>query len=144
MCGKPPRENEGGWIPGIPSCRRFEIAKRAERLERRHPNDTALKIPLGFLDTRLHPEATIPEIENTCDEGEWLEIAMDHAVVMGMLECLADGDADLSHLAPVEPLADVQLVFEAGAVDQLHRIKQHAVLFSVAKQANDVFVTEFL
>lgn len=74
----------------IPPCRGFEIAERAERRERRHPNDTALEIPLGFLDTRLHPEATIPEIENTCDEGEWLEIAMDmfapspgHAQIVG-------------------------------------------------------------
>lgn len=71
MCGKPPRENEGGWISGIPSCRRFEIAERAERFERRHPNDTALEIPLSFLDTGLDAETTILEIENTCDEGEW-------------------------------------------------------------------------
>ena len=90
MCGKPPREYERGWIVRIPPCRGFEIAERAECLEGRLTYDTALEIPLGFLDTRLDPEAAIPEIENTCDEGEWLEIAMDmfapspgHAQVVG-------------------------------------------------------------
>lgn len=90
MCGKSPRKYESGWIVRIPSCRRFEITERAERFERRHPNDTALEIPLGFLDARFDPKSTIPEIENTCDESEWPEIAMNmftpcpgHAEVVG-------------------------------------------------------------
>lgn len=90
MCGKPPGEYERGWIVRIPPCRGFEIAERAECLEGRLPYDTTLEIPLGFLDSRFDPEATIPEIENPSDKGEWPEIRMNifapcpgHAHVVG-------------------------------------------------------------
>ena len=76
MCGKTPRENEGGWIVCIPPCRGFEIAERAECLEGRLTYDTALEIPLCFFNTGLDAEAAVAQIEHPCDERERPEIAM--------------------------------------------------------------------
>ena len=71
-----------------------------------------------------------------------LDVAMDDAVVVGVLERAAELDGDVGDLAPVEAPAGLELVFEAAAVDQLHRIEEDAVLLAVAVEPDDAFVAE--
>ena len=73
-----------------------------------------------------------------------LEIAMDHAVVVGMLERLGEHDAEMGRLAPVEPAAGLQLVLEIRPLDQLHHVIEMPLLLAKAIQANDVGVLELL
>ena len=60
------------------------------------------------------------------------------------LSARAELDGDVGDFAPVEASAGLELVFEAAAADQLHRIEEDAVLLAVAVEADDAFVAERL
>ena len=51
-------------------------------------------------------------------------------------------NCDVRHFAPIEPPARLELVLQADAFDQLHRIEQHAVLLAVAVQPHDAVVPQ--
>ncbi|MGR3394334.1 hypothetical protein [Pseudooceanicola nanhaiensis] len=76
MRREPLREYEGGWIVRIPSRRSLEIAEQSESFQSGFTYDTALEIPLCFFDPGLDAEAAVAEIEDSCDECERPEIAM--------------------------------------------------------------------
>ena len=46
--------------------------------------------------------------------------------------------------APIEAAAGLQFVFEIRAVDQLHRIEDHAVLLAEAVEPNDIRMLQLL
>jgi hypothetical protein len=73
-----------------------------------------------------------------------LEVAMDDAAVVGVLEGVAHGDANPGYLAPTEAAAGRQLVLQAAAVDQLHYIEQVAVFFAIAVKLHDVRMQQAL
>ena len=72
-----------------------------------------------------------------------LDVAVDHAAVVGVAQCAAGLDADPRHLAPLETPPAPQFLLETVAVDQLHRIEQVALLLAEAEEPDDVGVVEF-
>ena len=71
-----------------------------------------------------------------------LEIAMDDAAVVRMLQGLGDGDADAGDFAPIEAAAGRQLVLQAAAINELHDVVQIAVLLSIAVKLDNVGMQE--
>ena len=72
-----------------------------------------------------------------------LDVAMDHATIVRR----ASGPGrsarrGVRRLAQVETTSTLDLVFQAAAFDQLHRIEQLLPLLTEAKQADDVRMAE--
>ena len=72
-----------------------------------------------------------------------LDVAVNHAAVVGVAQCAAGLDADPRHLAPLETPPAPQLLLETVAVDQLHSVEQVALLLAKAEEPDDVGVVEF-
>ena len=73
-----------------------------------------------------------------------LQVAVDHAVVVGMLQRAGQLDAEPGRFAPIEAAAGLQLVFEIRAVDQLHGVEDTPCLFAEAVEPDDIRVLELL
>ena len=71
-----------------------------------------------------------------------LDVAVDDAAIVGVAQRPAGIDADLGHLAPIEPPSPPQFLLQAAADDQFHGVEQLAVLFAEAEQPHDVGVVE--
>ena len=71
-----------------------------------------------------------------------LDVAVNDAAIVGMAQRAAGFDADPRHFPPVERTAAAKLLFQAVAVDQLHRVEQLAFLLAEAEQADDVGVAQ--
>ena len=73
-----------------------------------------------------------------------LDVAVDHAVVVRVLQRAADLQSDLTSLPPIEPPAVLQLLLETRALDEFHRVEERALFLAVAVQAHDAGVAERL
>src|SRR5690349_15505812 len=69
---------------------------------------------------------------------------MDDAVIVGVLESLGELNAEMGRLAPGEPAAGLQFVFDVRPLDQFHYVIQIAGLFAEAVEPDDVRMLELL
>ena len=71
-----------------------------------------------------------------------LDVAMDHAAVVGVPQCPGDGDAELGHLPPVKRAAAAKLLFQAAAGHEFHRIEDLLLLLAKAENLHDIRMIE--
>ena len=71
-----------------------------------------------------------------------LQVAVNHAVVMCVLQLAAKLDRGASRLAPIEAAAGLQLVLQIRARHELHCVIGVAVLNAMAKQPHDIWMLE--
>ena len=71
-----------------------------------------------------------------------LDVAMDHAAVVGVPQCPGDGDAELGHLPPLKRAAAANLLFQAAAGHEFHRIEDLLLLLAKAEDLHDVRMIE--
>ena len=71
-----------------------------------------------------------------------LDVAVDHAAVVGVAQGPGDINADPRHVPPGEGPPAVQLLFQAAAGDQFHGVEEVLVLVAEAEQPDDVRMVE--
>ena len=71
-----------------------------------------------------------------------LDVAMDHAAIVGVSQGPGDIHADPRHLPPGEGPPAVQLLLQAAAGDEFHGVEQVLALVAEAKQPDDVRMVE--
>jgi len=67
-----------------------------------------------------------------------LDVAVDDAAVVGVLQRGADCDAHFGRFAPVKMPAGQQFVLQAAAVDVFHRVEEPPFFLAESEQADDV------
>ena len=71
-----------------------------------------------------------------------LDVAVDHAAVVGVAQGPGDIHADPRHVPPGEGPPAVQFLFQAAAGDQFHGVEEVLVLVAEAEQPDDVRMVE--
>ena len=71
-----------------------------------------------------------------------LEVAVDDAVIVSVLEGRADLQGDIQHLPPGQVILFLQDIFEAGPIDIFHRVEVKAVFQAGLEEADNVRMVE--
>src|SRR5690606_10654272 len=71
-----------------------------------------------------------------------LDVAVNDAPVMCVLERFAKLHRDINHLSPRQTFALLRRVVQRLSVDQFHRIKERAFLFTKTQDAHNVGMVE--
>ena len=67
---------------------------------------------------------------------------MDHAAVVGVPQCPGNGDAELGHLPPLKRSAAAELLFQAAAGHEFHRVEDMFLILAKAENLHDVRMVE--
>ena len=70
------------------------------------------------------------------------QVAMNHSIVVGILQCRTYLSSHLNHDGPIESPFLLQEAFNRSTIDQFHHVEQDAVVFTSTVITHDVWMIQ--